>query len=107
MVEPPQQPFDRRHRPEIIGRRQHQHRQQTGDIDRDADHVDRLGIDRREHHQNGRGDDTGQHTDAVDDTVRDDLGAIVVPPERVGRGMDGGRSELFQRKHRHGDPGRR
>ena len=74
MIEAAQHPFGARHRPEIIGRRQHQHRQQAGDIDRDRGDIERGGIDGGQHDQHGGGDQAEADADDVHDAVGDQFG---------------------------------
>ena len=82
MIEAAQHPFGARHRPQIIGRRQHQHRQQARDIDRHHGDIERAGIDRGQHDQHGGRDQPAEHADAVHDAVGDQFGAVVVPAHR-------------------------
>ena len=104
MIEAAQHPFGARHRPEIIGRRQHQHRQQARDIDRHHGDIERGGIDRGQHDQHGGGDQAETDADDMHDAVGDQLGAVVVPAHGVGRRMDGGRGELLQSEDGHAGP---
>ncbi|MGX1424177.1 hypothetical protein AB7M59_004612 [Bradyrhizobium elkanii] len=100
MIEAPQHPFGARHRPQIIGRRQHQHREQAGDIDRDHGDVERAGIDRGQHDQCGGGDQPERDADEMNDAVGDQLGTVVVPQRGAGR-VDRGRGKLLQAEDRH------
>ena len=104
MIEAAQHPFGARHRPEIIGRRQHQHRQQARDIDRHRGDIDGGGIDGGQYDQRGGGDQAKTDADDMHDAIGNQLGAVVVPVHGAGRRMEGCRGELFQSEDRHADP---
>jgi hypothetical protein len=105
MVEAPQHPFGARDRPQIIGCRQHQHGQQSHDVNRYDRNLEPVGIHGREHEQHGRRDQAAKHADSVHDAVGDQFGPIVIPANGAGRRMDGGRGQLLQSEDGHGGPG--
>lgn len=100
VIEAPQHPFGARHRPEIIGRRQRQHREQARDIDRHHGDIERAGIDRGQHDQRGGCNQPESDADQMNDAVGDQLGPVVVPQRGTSR-VDRGRGELLQAEDRH------
>lgn len=101
MVEPPQQPFARRYRPEIVRGRQAEHRQQPCNIHRYRDDRRRGCEHAGQRDQRGGGDQPGDEAQHMHDAIGDQLGAIVVPVNRA-FGVDPGmRHDLLEAEDRH------
>ena len=74
MVEPPQPPFERRHRPQIIGGGEADHRHEPGEIDCDRHDLGKRTVRGDDDERRGPADRERDAED-VDDRVGERLGA--------------------------------
>jgi hypothetical protein len=79
VIEASQPPFQRRHRPKVIGRREAEHRQKCHEVDRDRCQLGDIALVHGNDGQHRGAADRDGNPQDVDHPVDDGLAAVIIP----------------------------
>ena len=77
MIEPPQQPFERRRRRHVVGERKAEHREEPGRIDGDREPFPKAAAHGREPEKSRHADDPRKDGGGMDQSVGDEFATAV------------------------------